>query len=41
MYAGRRSPQSLYSEEIATMEGGHEELYNQNDAAGGRQAFHL
>ena len=34
MYAGRRSPQSLYSEEIATMEGGHEELYNQNDAEG-------
>lgn len=34
MYAGRRSPQSLYSEEIATMEGGHEELYNQDDAEG-------
>lgn len=34
MQAGRRSPNSLYSEEIATMEGGHEELYNQNDATG-------
>lgn len=34
MYAGRRSPNTLYSEEIATMEGGHEELYNQDDATG-------
>ncbi|MEG0023874.1 MAG: argininosuccinate synthase [Akkermansia sp.] len=34
MQAGRRSPNSLYSEEIATMEGGHEELYNQDDATG-------
>ena len=34
MFAGRRSPNSLYSEEIATMEGGHEELYNQDDATG-------
>lgn len=34
MQAGRRSPNSLYSEEIATMEGGYEELYNQNDATG-------
>lgn len=33
MYAGRRSPYSLYSEAIATMEGG-EEAYNQNDATG-------
>lgn len=33
MFAGRRSPHSLYSEEIATMEGG-EEAYNQNDATG-------
>ena len=33
MYAGRRSPHSLYSEAIATMEGG-EEAYNQNDATG-------
>lgn len=34
MNAGRRSPNSLYSEDIATMEGGHEELYNQDDATG-------
>ncbi len=34
MYAGRRSANTLYSEDIATMEGGHEELYNQNDATG-------
>lgn len=34
MFAGRKSPNTLYSEEIATMEGGHEELYNQDDATG-------
>jgi argininosuccinate synthase len=34
MQAGRRSPFSLYSEAIATMEGGQEEAYNQNDATG-------
>lgn len=34
MQAGRRSPNSLYSEAIATMEGGHEEDYNQDDATG-------
>lgn len=34
MFAGRRSANTLYSEDIATMEGGHEELYNQNDATG-------
>jgi argininosuccinate synthase len=34
MYAGRRSANTLYSEDIATMEGGHEELYNQDDATG-------
>lgn len=34
MNAGRRSPNSLYSEDIATMEGGFEELYNQDDATG-------
>lgn len=34
MQAGRRSPYSLYSEEVATMEGGHEEAYNQDDATG-------
>lgn len=33
MNAGRRSPYSLYSEAIATMEGG-EEAYNQDDATG-------
>ncbi len=35
--AGRRSPLSLYDEDIATMEGaedGKEEAYNQNDASG-------
>lgn len=32
--AGRRSPFSLYSEAIATMEGGSEEAYNQDDATG-------
>jgi len=35
--AGRRSPYSLYDEDIATMEGaeeGQEEAYNQNDASG-------
>ncbi|MDP0492147.1 MAG: argininosuccinate synthase [Verrucomicrobiota bacterium JB023] len=34
MYAGRRSPLSLYDEDVATMEGGQEEAYNQNDASG-------
>ncbi len=34
MFAGRRSANTLYSEDIATMEGGHEELYNQDDATG-------
>lgn len=34
MQAGRRSPFSLYSEDVATMEGGAEEAYNQNDATG-------
>jgi len=34
MQAGRRSPHSLYSEAVATMEGGEEEAYNQNDATG-------
>jgi len=32
--AGRRSPFSLYDEDIATMEGGAEDAYNQNDATG-------
>ena len=32
--AGRRSPNSLYDEHIATMEGGQEAAYNQNDATG-------
>jgi len=32
--AGRRSENSLYSEEVATMEGGAEEAYNQDDATG-------
>lgn len=32
--AGRRSPYSLYSEAIATMEGGSEQAYNQDDATG-------
>jgi len=34
MNAGRRSPHSLYDEDIATMEGGKEEAYNQDDASG-------
>jgi len=34
MQAGRRSPHSLYSEAVATMEGGEEEAYNQDDATG-------
>ncbi|MGE9266803.1 MAG: argininosuccinate synthase [Verrucomicrobiales bacterium] len=34
MGAGRRSPHSMYSEAIATMEGGEEEAYNQDDATG-------
>jgi argininosuccinate synthase len=34
MNAGRRSPHSLYSEAIATMEGGQEAAYNQDDATG-------
>ena len=35
MNAGRRSASnSLYDEDIATMEGGQEEAYNQNDATG-------
>ena len=34
MQAGRRSPYSLYSEAVATMEGGQEQAYNQDDATG-------
>ena len=34
MNAGRRSPHSLYSEAVATMEGGQEQAYNQDDATG-------
>lgn len=34
MQAGRRSPYSMYSEAIATMEGGQEQAYNQDDATG-------
>lgn len=34
MNAGRRSPHSLYSEAVATMEGGQEDAYNQDDATG-------
>jgi argininosuccinate synthase len=34
MNAGRRSPLSLYSESVATMEGGDEDAYNQDDATG-------
>jgi argininosuccinate synthase len=34
MQAGRRSPMSLYSEAVATMEGGQEQAYNQDDASG-------
>jgi argininosuccinate synthase len=32
--AGRRSPLSLYDEKVATMEGGSENAYNQDDATG-------
>ena len=32
--AGRRSVHTLYDEAVATMEGGQEEAYNQNDATG-------
>jgi len=32
--AGRKSPKSLYDPQIATMEGGAEEAYNQSDATG-------
>ncbi len=32
--AGRRSPHSLYNEDVATMEGGAEHAYNQDDASG-------
>lgn len=34
MQAGRKSSLSLYDENVATMEGGAEEAYNQNDATG-------
>lgn len=34
MNAGRKSVHSMYSEAIATMEGGQEEAYNQDDATG-------
>ncbi len=34
MCAGRRSPHSMYSEAVATMEGGQEAAYNQDDATG-------
>jgi len=34
MQAGRRSPLSMYSEAVATMEAGQEEAYNQDDASG-------
>lgn len=34
MAAGVRSPFSLYSEDVATMEGGAEDAYNQDDASG-------
>ncbi|MGE9270329.1 MAG: argininosuccinate synthase [Verrucomicrobiales bacterium] len=34
MQAGRRSPHSMYDEDVATMEGGAEEAYNQDDATG-------
>jgi argininosuccinate synthase len=34
LQAGRRSPHSMYSEAIATMEGGQEQAYNQDDATG-------
>ena len=32
--AWRRSPNSLYNEAVATMEGGAEHAYNQDDATG-------
>jgi argininosuccinate synthase len=32
--AGRRSKLSLYNEDVATMEGGAEHAYNQDDATG-------
>ena len=32
--AGRRSSLSLYDEDVATMEGGAEHAYNQDDASG-------
>src|SRR2546421_4866522 len=32
--AGRKSPQSLYDPQVATMEGGDAEAYNQSDATG-------
>ena len=32
--AGRRSALSLYDEDVATMEGGAEHAYNQDDATG-------
>jgi argininosuccinate synthase len=34
MQAGRRSPHSMYDEHVATMEGGQEAAYNQDDATG-------
>jgi len=34
MQAGRRSPYSMYDEHVATMEGGQEAAYNQDDATG-------
>ena len=34
LQAGRRSPHSMYSEAIATMEGGQEDAYDQKDATG-------
>lgn len=33
-FAGRRSSKSLYDEQVASMEGGTEEAYNQEDATG-------
>ena len=32
--AGRKSPKSLYDPQVATMEGGGAEAYNQSDATG-------
>src|SRR3954468_19805336 len=32
--AGRKSPRSLYDPQVATMEGGHADAYNQSDATG-------